>query len=211
MTQKTKIVIALILVVNIFATCKPSKITDAKEFMIYLSDNKNGLVKDKKIGGIKYKLKYLPEEYLAYNSINAQNNFNPKQKDSIIKLFNNSVTFVLNIGPADGENFDITQLGVNNYEEFAQRIEQMAFNATDWINLIVEETKYKPSIVRMENINALERSRNFIVVFSSEKNSDKDLRKKDMCFIYDDELFNTGTNKFIFDAKDINNIPQFIF
>ena len=211
MTQKIKIVIALMLIVNFFAMCKPSKMTDAKEFMKYLSDDENGLVKDKKIGGIKYKLKYLPEEYLAYNTIIGQNDFNLKQKDSIIKSFNNSITFVLNIGPAEGEDFDITQLGVSNYEEFAQRIEQMAFKASDWINLKVEETEYKPTIVRMENINALERSRNFIVVFSSEKNSDKDLRRKDMCFVYYDEMFNTGTNKFIFQSKDINNIPQFIF
>ncbi len=148
---------------------------------------------------------------MAFNLVNEQKNITQTQKDSIIKSFNNSVTFILNIGPAEGENFDITQLGVANYQEFAQRIEQMAFKANEWINLKVGDTEHKPSIVRLENINALEHSRNFIVVFSSEKNSEKDLRKKDMCFIYNDEMFNTGVNKFVFNSSDINNIPQFVF
>ncbi|MEO6302755.1 MAG: hypothetical protein ABIP51_06250, partial [Bacteroidia bacterium] len=76
---------------------------------------------------------------------------------------------------------------------------------------VVKEKEYKPSIVRMENLNALERSRNFIVVFSSESNSPNDLRKNDMLFVYNDELFNTGVNNFIFKAEQINSIPKFKF
>jgi hypothetical protein len=62
MTYALKILMVVVLA-NYFVACKPAKITNKKEFMKYLSDSKNGLVKDKKVGYIYYKLKYLPEDF----------------------------------------------------------------------------------------------------------------------------------------------------
>jgi hypothetical protein len=110
-----------------------------------------------------------------------------------------------------GEDFDITRVGVANYQEFAERIEEMAFNAGDWIKLSAGNKEYRPSIVRLENINSPERSRNFIVVFEKLPGGNNVLSQQDLSLVYEDEMFNAGTNKFVFKAKDINNLPGFIF
>lgn len=190
-------------------SCKQSEIYDPKEFYTYLSDPDNGLVLEKNVAGINYRVKYLPTEYLAYNA--SKNNICPQtKKDSLVKAYSNSLTFLLNIGPAKGEDFDITRLGVSNYQEFAQRIEEMAFGAQEWMLLKSGDKECKPTIVRMENINAQDNSRNFMVVFSAMSGSE-DLRQEDLCFTYSDELFNTGTNNFIFRSSDISNLPVFKF
>ncbi len=194
----------------LLSSCKQQSMDDPAMYLTYLANPSNGIVKQKTISGIKYRLKYLPGEYLAFNTI--KNEVNSKiNKDSLIKAYENSVTFLLNIGPDDAEDFDITRLGVSSYGEFVERIEKMAFEAQNWISIEKNGKIYHPSIVRLENINALEKNRNFVVVFSSEKNSENDLRNSDMCFVYDDELFNTGVNKFMFDHNDIKNIPQLRF
>jgi hypothetical protein len=192
-------------------SCKKTEISDIKEYLNYLADPENGLVKEKTVAGVKIKVKYLPEDYLVYNMVKEMSNVKQIYKDSIAKSYQNSVTFMVNIGPAENEEFDITRVDVSNYEEFAKRIEDMAFNAQDWISVEVNKKEYHPDIVRLENINALEKSRNFIVVFNSAKNSENDFRKQDMSLSYDDELFNTGVSKFLFKAEDIKNLPIFKF
>jgi hypothetical protein len=192
-------------------SCKPSEIKDSKAYFSYLANPENGLVKEKTVAGVKYKLKYLPQDYLAYTTLFKNTNNTSKEKDSVIKLYDNSVTFMLTVGPDENENFDITRLGVSDYKEFAERIEALSFHLQESINLNVNNNTYKPVIARMENINALEKSRNFMIVFNSEKNTQKDLRNSEMCFSYHDQLFNTGTNKFIFKTSDIKAIPVFKF
>jgi len=194
-----------------FLSCKKTEILDIKEYLNYLADPENGLVKEKTVAGVKIKVKYLPEDYLVYNIVKEMSNVEQTYKDSIAKSFQNSVTFMLNIGPAENEEFDITRVDVSNYEEFAKRIENMAFNAQDWITVCVNKKEYHPDIVRLENINALEKSRNFIVVFNSTKNTENDFRKQDMILSYDDELFDTGVSKFLFKAEDIIDLPAFKF
>lgn len=210
--MKTKLiyVFGFVMLLTVYS-CRRSSILGRKEYMAYLANPDNGLVKEKTVAGIKYKIKYLPEDYQVFNTLKTSDLQNKHQVDSVRKLYANSVTFLLNIGPAENEEFDITRVGVSNYEEFAERIEQMAFSAQEWISMNVKEKEIRPEIVKLENINAIEKSRNFIVVFSSEKNSDKDLRKEDMCFTYSDEMFDTGVNKFIFKSDDIESIPEVKF
>jgi hypothetical protein len=199
------------LLVLIDCACKTKVITDPHAYLQYMTDPEHGLAKEKTVAGLKFKVKYLPADYLAYNIIKEMTGLTAHQKDSVVKLYDNSVTFLMNIGPADNESFDVTRLGINDYNEFAERIEQMAFRAQDWMSIKAGNEEYRPGIARMENINALENSRNFIVVFGSEKNTAKDLRKTDLCFTYTDELFNTGTNKFIFKTADMQALPEFKF
>jgi hypothetical protein len=196
---------------GVLCSCRPKTISDPKVYLSYLADKSNGLSKEKTIAGITFKVKYLPAAYLAYNLIKEEAGISAGRKDSILRTYDNSVTFLLNIGPANGEAFDITRVGLNSYAEFAQRLEQMAFDAQNWISVGTDSAEQKPVIVRLENINALENSRNFIVVFNSEKDTKKDLRKTDLCFMYHDELFTTGTSKFIFKADDIQALPTFKF
>lgn len=195
----------------ITSSCQQHVISDKKQYFNYLSDPINGLVKEKSTGNIKIKVKYLTSDYLAFNTVNASAETSYKTKDSVKKMYDNSITFLLNIGPADNESFDITRLGVDSYEDFAKRIEDMAFGASEWMSLTSNNVEYKPVITKLESVNAIENSRNFIVVFNSEKNTKQDLRNHDLCFTYADEIFHSGINKFIFKTSDLNRLPEFNF
>lgn len=206
-TKTNMLKIFYLLVVMLLMSCKHAEINDPAKYLNYLADPENGLVREKTIGSIKFKVKYLPPAYLAYNVLKDNTLASREIKDSLINSYKGSLTFLLNIGPAKGENFDITRLGVSSYQDFAERIETMAFEAQEWMQITVNGVKHKPTIARLENINAPENSRNFVVVFEALKAEEKD----DLCFIYNDELFNTGTNKFIFKTDDIQNLPVFRF
>lgn len=212
MTSQKIVFFSLVLLSALIAgSCGTRERTYAyRAYMEYLADPENGLCKEKSIAGLKYKVKYLPGQYLAYNTL-KNTVWDEKQRDSLIKIYSNSLCFLINIGPAEGESFDITRLGVSDYETFAERIEKMAFDAPEWIGLRVNQKIFAPSIVRLENINALERSRNFVVVFANKDGSIGELLNNDLCLSYTDELFHTGINNFLFEAKHFRQLPELKF
>jgi hypothetical protein len=198
-------IFCLAIAVN-FSCSRNRTFTGVNELTKYINVPENGLLKEKTVGGIKFKLKYLPTDYLVYSQLDLKQSHMLPLIDSLDKRYQNSVTFLLSIGPADDESFDITKYGITNYEEFAKQLEQLCFQAQGWISIKDDNGKeYTPSLVHMENINALEKHRNVLVVFNT-----KDYLKNNFSFIFSDELFNTGINKFYFKASDINGIPKII-
>ncbi|PBQ30228.1 hypothetical protein CNR22_00125 [Sphingobacteriaceae bacterium] len=192
------------------SSCK-SVIKDPKLYYSYLENPANGLVKEKTVAGIKLKVKYLPLDYLAFNSLDKKKFLTQAAKDSVMKAFDNSLTFILNIGPSQNESFDVTRVGIDNYGEFAERVERMSFQAQEWITIKIGEKIFRPVLARMENLNALEKSRNFIIVFNSKEIMEEEGVNDQMCFIYNDELFDIGTNKFVFQMNDIKTTPELKF
>jgi hypothetical protein len=191
--------------------CRTGSVLQPQAYLAYLANPDHGLVKEHTVAGIRYRVKYLPTDYLAFNQTDKSGHTSAVLKDSLRRNFEHSLTFLLNIGPSEAESPDITRLGVSDYQQFADRLGEMAFYAQEWLSLTADGEALTPSITRMENINALEKSRNFIVVFSSEAGNDKDLRKKDLCLSYSDELFHTGTTKFLFKKTDLQALPVLEF
>lgn len=191
--------------------CRPSEINNAPEYYAYLADPENGLVKEKTVAGVHYRLKYLPKDYLAYNMVGKNGVVSQGMRDSIAGQFDHSLTFLLNIGPAEGEHFDVTRLDVNDYGTFIDRIEKLCFHLQESIRLNVDGEEQAPVIARMENINAQEPGRNFVIVFNTQDKTSVTAENEQMCFIYQDGLFNTGINKFTFNTRDLAKVPSFTF
>jgi len=210
MKGKSKILYALMAIAS-FISCSKTVISDKKEYLSYLANPENGLTIEKVVTGLKMKIRYMPEDYLVYNNVKEMVNCTSRYKDSIAETYHHSLTFMVNIGPDENENFDLTRLGISSYGEFAERIEEMTFNSQNWFALTSGGKLYTPVLTKMENVNALEKSRDFIVVFNSTLNSPNDITKNDMIFIYTDDLFHTGVHKFQFNTEDIKKLPKFKF
>lgn len=202
--------IPLLVILLFIASCSNS-ITDINSYLKYLSDKENGLVIEKATGGILMRVKYLPTDYLVFNDLKNKENNTPTLKDSIKQSYQNSITFMLTIGPDRNESFDITKVGVKDYEEFAQRIEEMNFNMAQYVTLKINEKEYAPALTQMESVNGLEQDRNILFVFNALDEQGKEILKSDAQLIYNDELFYTGINKFKFKMDKINNVPEFKF
>lgn len=182
---------------------------DFGTYMRYISDQDNGLVKEKEISGLLYKAKYLPIDYLVYNDLNKNTTNDEKpNKENLLKSYKNSLCFMLTMGPDENEEFDVTMLGVKNYDEYAQQMEVLNFSMAEYISLKVGDKVLKPDIVQMENTYGLEKQRNFMISFQIKDNAtDKFIKSNDVKLVYNDELFGTGINLFSFKKSDLQKLP----
>lgn len=195
----------------LISSCNQS-IDDINAYMKYLSDEDNGLVKEKSVGGIQMKVKYLPKDYLAYNDLKTNKNITSTLIDSVKETYANSITFMMIMGPDKHESFDITRVGVNDYQEFAQRLEEMNFNMKQYVQLKVGDKTFAPELAQMESTYGLEQSRKIVFVFNAiDEEGNKILTGDDAQFVYTDELFNTGINKFKFNVDAIEALPVLKF
>ena len=204
------IYIAFLFLAIMFSSCNHS-IDDFNTYMEYLAEKDNGLVKEKSIGGIQLKVKYLPNDYLVYNDIKQNKQKTKGLVDSVKLTYANSITFMMVIGPDKNESFDITRVGVDNYEEFAQRIEEINFNMMQYVKLQVNNEEYSPELYQMESTYGLEQSRKFLFVFKAKDEKSNTILKDDFQFVYADEMFNTGINKFQFKHSDVLQSLNLIF
>lgn len=184
-----------------------------EEYLAWLNDSENGLTMDKKASGIIIKVKHLPSNYLAYQDLLHESQVNKGMVDSIIKNYDKSLTFLLNIGvDGDVKKGDIMYHDVKNYEEYKKKLYNMNFDIEKNISLTINEKEYFPVLAHLENVYGLTESRNIMLVFVPETENEQSFYDaKEIAFTYDDELFNTGINHFVFKRKNINNIPSFIF
>lgn len=196
--------ISALFVFSLFSCSEKKEFSKLEELTKYINSKESGLLNEKVVGGIRYKIKYLPTDYLIYKQIDQQQVPRNYAIDSLYSAFGNSITFLFSIGPESDNGTNITNYGVGNYEEFSERLKQLCFDSQEWIYLQSSSGKeYKPSLVHLENINSLEKHRNLIVVFEKDK-----FVTDDFSFVFHDEIFQTGINKFYFKSNDIKRIPK---
>lgn len=184
-----------------------------EDYLKYINDQENGLMKEKEVSGLQYKVKYLPVDYLVYNDLNKiEGKQNLKEeKKKLEKQYAHSLCFMMTMGPADDENFDLTYLGVKNYDEYAKQMEVLNFKMGTFLTLEMGGKLIKPELVQMENTYGLGKQRNFMILFSVKDNKkDKFMKDHDVRLIYSDELFGTGINNFSFQKEVIKNLPELI-
>jgi hypothetical protein len=206
--------IHLIIFLFFLSACVSNEVKNTEEYLQWLNNEENGLVKVKYINGMEVKIKYLPADYLAFQELNDMKWYTENQKDSIIKIYSDNETFIMTIGPdkRKKENGDVMLKGINNYKEYKGRFLTMNFDMSEFIKMEIGNKIYKPVLSNMENTYGLEESRNIIFVFSPGKEKDKILSNSDEIDLkYSDEMFGLGTNHFVFSKKWIDNLPKFPF
>ena len=206
MSNKFKIV--LLIVVSLFVGACNTSIDNFSDYMKFLANTENGLVKKKSANGIAIKVKFLPLDYLAYKEFINDTSLN---LEAIKKTYENSLTFMMTIGPDEDKAFDITKVGVSSYEEFALRIEEMNFWMKDYVTIKIGEKEIKAELAQMESTYGLEKDRKIVFVFQNKDAAGNNLLVDDVTFTYKDEIFYTGINNFKFNIDDINALPEFKF
>jgi hypothetical protein len=202
-------IFALVLLVS----CGQNEISSEEDYLLWLNEEGNGLLKKKEAGGITIKVKQLPSSYLAYQDLMNNKTIKKELADSVIKSYDKSLTFLLTIG-VDGvtKQGDIMYQGVKDYEAYKRQLMEMNFGIENNITLTIKDKMYKPVLAHLENVYGLTDSRNITLVFVPETKGESSFyTAKEIQFTYDDELFNTGINHFTFNREDIKNTPLFNF
>jgi len=208
--NKSRAYILITFIVILLSSCS-SSIDDFGVYLNYLAKIDNGLVKEKAVAGIQMKIKYLPNDYLVYNELKGNKAITSTMIDNVKASYNNTITFMMIMGPDKEESFDITRVGVVDYQEFAQRLEEMNFSMKQYVNLSINGKEYYPELAQMESTYGLEQNRKILFVFKAIDEEGNKILNNDFQFVYADELFNTGINKFKFKLDDINKMPAFNF
>jgi len=191
--------------------CSKSEVS-LQDYYEWQEDESNGVHKTKTVGEIAFDMKLLSPDYLTYLELKGEKGaVTPQLKDSIMKFYENNLTFVLTIGPAEESHFDITSVGIKNYEEYAERMKQLNFGLTELLELRAGGKKWKPVIVEMENIYGLEFHRKFNIVFSPEEKADELVKLDKFTVMFDDEIFGTGTSSFGFLKSSLDKTPAIKF
>ena len=191
-------IVFFVLGVTLFS-CKEAKIKSAEEFYKMLENPGNGFVKTREHRDIGFKLKYLPPEFFIVNETGIRKDgiLSKKETDSLFSAYSETRSFLLTIS-TNGGNSDILYEGITSVEEYRERFELMNFNLGEYIYLKTEKNKYAPSLINLENVYGLSKSRKVNIVFSPVGNGDDLMTSEEYDLVFEDFIFNTGVNHFKF-------------
>ncbi len=200
---------SFLVMILLVSSCGKQELT-VSEFYTWHEDEGNGYHHVKRVGDLEFDIKYLPAEYLAYQELQEEGQWTEQQMDSIMQFYENNLAFLLTIGPADDakEMFDITKVGVLNYEEFDERARNLNFGMKEHLTLAANGREWKAVLCEMENVYGLSYHRTFNIVFSPAEDLNELKELKKFKFTIDDEIFNSGKNSFAFNMENLVPVPK---
>lgn len=188
------------MVICIFiVSCSKKELTPS-QFLLWLADKDNGLVKEEVVEGVRYIVSYKPSEYEIAKSI-VDRDSNIKRKSGV-----NHHSFVIRMEPEDGKTQVLT-INTRNKEEPYQRINYYLSQAQHDIKLIEgNDTMHAVACIyeRYYNISPVQ---NLVIGFSG-KNKPHD---NDLILQVEDRAIGTGILRFRFRKEILNNIPNLLY
>lgn len=185
------------------------EINTEKELLIWLDDAEHGFVKKTTANGFSVSMKYLPTEYLAFNEMQKDEKKDEKTFQYYKDQFENSSTFLLILENED-KNTDASNYNVSGLKEYTERIKELSFNIKEAIILKTSSGKtFHPVLTTMENLYEIGNRKVIYMVFSDDNNAVMNSEKIDI--IFQDSYLDTGINHFVFESKQINNLPKINF
>ena len=197
-----------------FFGCK-SKLSSEKEFYKYWSDSSNGLFHKKSVNGFELTMKYMPHEYLMFNEIQNKP-IGEKEYEELKKKYANTLSFLMTIAPESSTNFSSTdqveKYNIGSLEEFKDRMLELNFGMKEYIHLKTSAgEKYHPILATMENVYTLDNKKNIVIVFGDIKEGKSILENEKLDVVFEDKMFDTGINHFVFEKENLLNIPELTF
>lgn len=202
-----RMLIALVLpMMWMLASCEGDKVLSYEDYHKWLNEPENGLVKERKVNALIFRVKYLPTEYLVHRELRtAEQAYSQAQIDSIYREYENGMHFLFSILPSEeGLIQDIVKLGITNYQEYKERVNVMNFGMQELMEMNADGVEINPVIVRMENVYGISAKRDWNVLFVSDAigaANTYDLR-------FEDDIFYSGMHHFVFEAKNLEGLPK---
>jgi len=198
--------IVLFICLFCFLACNNYHPKTKREYRAWFANEDNGFLKKKQIGYLQFNVQYRPIDYMLLNELEEDKSYDKNQIDTLRKSYGSSKYFLLEVGIDDEDmtiNEDMTRLMINNYKEFQELITTLAFDMKSKVSLQLGEDTYEPSIYHFERGYELGYKQRFVFAFAIPSESDK----SEFTFVFDDDLFDSGINKFKFEALS-NIIPS---
>ena len=190
----------LIVISVMIMSCNNSSLSPS-EYVKYVADGANGLVKTKNIGEVNIKVQYKPTAYAIANEMRT-NDISKVDFDERKKELESMQYYNLTLDITDARN--ILNYNVSNQSHQQERIHYLSFGMQQDIRLM-ENGKELPCVLyHFERTYDISKERTFLVAFNQDE-STKDATKT---FILDSSVLGIGTIKIQFDGKNIQELPK---
>jgi hypothetical protein len=177
----------------------------------WINDPDNGMVKTKTVEGIKLTVKYLPPEFLALKEA-KEDRAGRQTYDSLLTQYKGSHTFLLSIASSENEvDNDPMYQGLDDYSDYKRRALTMNFDMNEYVSIKTSTREYRPVLTSMENTYSLKGQRNIYMVFTDNATETELMKEHELDFVFNDEIFQTGVNHFIFNQNDLGGMPAINF
>lgn len=194
----TRVSSIIFLIAIILCGCKSKNLTP-EQYINWIHDVDNGLIKEETIGKVKYTIQYRPSDYQKAKSILSNDSFGLKHSK------NSNHSFVIKMEPVDGKT-QILTIDARDKDEPFQRINYYMSEAPQFMKLLEgNDTLNVESYIYERYYNASP-AQNLVIGFHQ---IDK-LGVNDLTFVLDDKVLNSGKIFFTFRKSILKNIPQLI-
>ena len=175
------------------------------DYRDWMSAPEHGLTAEREVNGIDYKVTFLTPEYQAYLDFRGSEEPSDAEWQEAVNAYRQHPCFVMQIGPSGkGLEHDIMFHGLSNSDEFSAQAQQLNFGLESAVWLREGDKAYFPVLSTLENVYGLSSHRKIVFTFPPEAVPDEG---EDLHFVFDDPLFETGLNKFRFEAAHLTNLP----
>lgn len=192
------IVVSFLLLVG----CKMSKTEE--ELQAYINNEKNGLVKQKNIGDVTYKVIYKPTDLIVAQFLAQQDKTNHAKIDSLRRRLEKYYYFLVSISRNQNEVLATAK----STEEMNNEMMELMFHMGQYITATAEKDTLLLVDYIYPRMYGASRSTDLLFVFEREKPRNK---AKEIIIAIDDIGMGVGLNKFIFDRDDLVNSPTLQF
>lgn len=192
----------LLLAVCLLSACKYYDWLSAEDYISYVENEENGMVKNIEIDGWKYNIQYKPADYILLHEHNteAENRERKKQLEG-------TAWFNITVIQKDGKGSPL-RYHVNTQEEYQSRYNYYLYQAGSDISLVWNgDTLHPVSYIFENNYNLAPQETMVAGFILPEKATEK---VTDVQLVYKDRLLGTGIIKAKFYQKDISSLPQLI-
>jgi hypothetical protein len=152
----------------------------------------------------------MPASLLAYKEMLTQGSKKDiKVYNTLFSNYQESYTFILTILPvSEKPQSDIMYYDIQEEETYKSRFRNLNFNLKELFSLKIGDELVHPDLYTFENTYSLSKGRSIFLVFNKHnfKNKPGAMDKADL--IFNDEVFRTGINHFVFDFQKLQSIPE---
>lgn len=188
------------LLLGLALICSCNKIVDKKSLTMYLDDPDNGLRKEVQVGDYTIRLTYRPTELIMEQNLREEQDL--KKKEEKKKQFETYYYFILNMSLGDK---DLLYKGSESKEQFSVSLNKLNFGLSDYVYALTDK---KDTLLLSDyyvpNLYGMGGSTQIMLAFPRSNNrtfKELEIRLKELGF-------GTGEQRFIFQKKDLDNIPE---
>lgn len=198
--MKTAIKFWCIIIVSLAVSCKKQTLSE-RDYIRYVEENENGLVKTVDIGDLRYKVQYKPHDYILAHELKGGND---SERLSRLNQMKGTAWFNITIArPGKGES--PLRYNVSSLEEYNHRYNYFLTAAARDLALAYGGDTLFPISYHFETSYNLAPVETMIVGFGLPADS---VAGQNMQLIFYDRVFNNGIIKTSFTKESLQSIPQ---